>query len=106
MPDAQKIYAELFKLASASKEVQMAKEAIAIPTWGKVLGGAGLLGGTYGLGHILGKRSGREEAEAEGINPALAFGTGLATGLAGPKLMKGVGRALGATPGAEEFMSL
>ncbi len=104
MKDARSIYAELFKLASASQEVGLVKEAI--PKWLKagLLGAGGL--GAYSLGSGVGAADARKKMESEQISPALAFGGGLATGLVGPGLLRGAGKALGFTPGAEEFTSI
>lgn len=104
MSDARTIYAELFKLASASQEVGLVKEAIPLWLKGGLLGGAGL--GAYALGRGSGAASARKEMDANQISPALAFGGGLATGLAGPTLLRQAGRVLGLTPGTEEFTSI
>jgi len=103
MSDARNIYVELFKLASASREVRLVKEAFAPSSLTKVLGGAGLLTGAGLLGHAIGKSRGRAEAKKKQISPALLFGGGLATGLIGPKLFGGM---LGLTPNSREFTSL
>ena len=104
MSDARSTYAELFKLAAASQEVDLVKEAI--PRWLKagLLGAGGL--GTYYLGKGVGGSEARKKLESEQISPALAFGGGLAAGLVGPSLLRGAGRALGLTPAAEEFTSI
>lgn len=104
MSDARSTYAELFKLAAASQEVGLVKEAI--PTWLKagLLGAGGL--GAYALGRGTGASAARKQMESEQISPALAFGGGLAAGLVGPTLLRGAGHALGFTPGTEEFTSI
>jgi len=105
MSDARAIYAELFKLASASREVGLVKEAI--PTWLKGgLLGAGGLGGAYYVGRGMGAADARKKSESEQFSPALAFGGGLAAGLAGPHLLRQLGGSFGLTPGTEEFTSI
>jgi hypothetical protein len=105
MSDARAIYAELFKLAAASQEVGLVKEA-AVNKWlaGGLLGAGGL--GAYALGRGTGAADARKKLESERISPALAFGGGLTAGLVGPSLLRSAGHALGLTPGGEEFTSI
>ncbi len=115
MNDAIATYKELFKLAAMSEEVQIVKEAVALPPgMGKWLAGAGALGvGAGAGGYALGGSHAAEKAEKERESTRnLAFAAGLGAGLTGPSLLKGLGKTVGvgATPGSshwdEEFTSI
>jgi len=104
MSDTEEIYAELFKLASQSAEVQQVTKLAAelrktaMNPWI----GAGL-GSLAAVGIPMAYRRGTEAAEEEAQkNKNLAFIAGLASGVIGPHLLKGVSKAVGygATPGS------
>jgi hypothetical protein len=87
MAGARDIYADLFKEASASEEVELVKEALGPLGKALALSGAGLGGGLIGL--TAGKHIAQQKAEEEAARQkALVFGAGALSGLVAPSLLK------------------
>ena len=117
MTEASKIYAELFKLATSSAEVQQVVKAVDEgllhklmhnPAAWAIFGGAGAAIPTYSLGRAQGIHQGLDERTR---TRNLAFGAGFGTGLITPSMLKALGRSagIGLTPGgggSQEFTSI
>ena len=111
------IYSQLFKLASASSDVQ---EVVKFAQTGRLrqlltARNLGILGlGGLGAGipaYLTGRSQGESSADEKSRRTRnLAFGAGVASGLVAPSVVKALSRAtgLGLSPGAadEEFMSI
>lgn len=108
MREAAQTYATLFKLATASRETELVKQAavkISTPVnqlmvflkdprvaWG--VGATGL--GAAGLGIPLAFSAGEYAGEQEGkLTRNLAFGGGLLSGLIAPTVLKSLGQLVG-----------
>jgi len=115
MTNAAQTYAELFKLASASAEVQAVKKLAGVSNVLSKAHALGLLGlGGLAAGvpaYMIGKSRGEGTANDHLARTRnLSFGAGVASGLVAPPLLKTIGRAtgLGLTPGdgGEEYTSI
>lgn len=104
MSRASEVYAELFKSAMASPQLhEVVKTAAGVLNALSALKNPYLLGGLAATGlaagvpaYYLGRNRGRAAAADENeTNRALAFGGGLATGLAAPKVFGVLGKATG-----------
>ena len=100
MTDARNTYAELFKLASASAEVQEAgkiAQAAGLLRNPKFWGALGLTAAGAGIPAYLAGRSSREEdieaARASGRN--VGIGAGLASGMVAPTVLRSLGDVTG-----------
>lgn len=100
MVDARATYAELFKLASASAEVQEATkiaQAAGLLRNPKLWGALGLTAAGVGVPAYLAGRSSREAdieaARSSGRNVGL--GAGLASGMVAPSVLRSLGEATG-----------
>lgn len=111
MTNAAQTYAELFKLASASTEVQAVKKLAQAGQWGQALRNprTWALAGLGGLSaavpaFMIGKSNATSGAEAERLRTRnMAFGAGVASGLVAPPLLRTLGKATGLSlaPGGE-----
>jgi len=114
---ATETYAQLFKLASASSEVQEIKK-LAQGGFGQILRhpaamlGLGALGAGIPTALIAKSRAESAAEDARLRTRNLSFGAGLASGLVAPTLLKTLSKAtgLGLVPGGasndEEFTSI
>lgn len=114
--NAAETYAQLFKLASASSEVQEIKK-LAQGALGKVLRHPAAMFGLGALGAgipaaLIAKSRAESSAEDERLRTRnLAFGAGVASGLVAPPILRTLSKAtgLGLVPGGageEEFTSI
>lgn len=104
MSSARDTYAELFKLASQSREVREAVK-LAAPWWLTLPAAAGAGTGAYYLGKGVGAGEKQKQMEADQIHPGLLFGGGALAGYLGPKILRGLGSGI-AAPSAGEFTSI
>ena len=107
MHKVAQIHATLFKLASASREVELVKQAAGRMAqflrdprvaWGVGATGLGAAGLGIPLAFSAGERVGEEENK---LVRNLAFGGGLLSGLVAPSVLKGLGHLVGLTPTAQ-----